>query len=315
VAVTFRPEINQLVLESIPYATFDADVTTYTAPNTYTVTPTGTNPNLYEGCQVYIAFEDGGGVYRQVPAVVTSGSLSTFDVALINPADAALFPVLPFSATVIPQTVEPLVLYMQRSPTDASTISCAQGYVFPRKYGRAVDAEIIGFDAQTYESCGKLLTSPGTLEKWHDSYILLCLAFAAGHTPAVTGDVYYPMPKQNTIVFAKVLRGSCFLRADFDRVFDHHFNGSGQHLGYIRVQILNPNGTPYQTHGHTCSITLKFESRASTVAFGDGHTVVPGEGRMVVAPLARGTVTYPSQDYDFDAGLEPERHHHHRGRY
>jgi hypothetical protein len=189
----------------------------------------------------------------------------------------------------------PLDLYLQRSNTNFERNNgyCSQGYVHTRKHGRTLDPEIMGFDALTYESCDTLLASPGTLEKWQDSYILLCLAFSAGNAPPVTGDVYYPFPKQNTIVFAKVLRGSVFLRADFDRMFDHTFAGTGQHLGYIRVVILNPNGTPYQTHGHSCSITLKFDARVSHVGFGGGHNValgdVPSSGVNMV-PLSRGTM-------------------------
>jgi hypothetical protein len=152
---------------------------------------------------------------------------------------------------------------------------------------------MLGFEALTYESCGNLLVSPGTLEICQDSYILVCLAFAAGGAIPNTGDVYYPFPctENNQLVFAKVLRSS-FLRADFDRLFDHVFAGSGTNLGYIRVQILNPNGTPYQTHGHEVSITLKFDCRQSTVAFGGGHAVILGEeeaGGPYVAPVSRGS--------------------------
>jgi len=293
ISVYFRPEINQLVFESQPYSPFGAILTqNFLVPYEYFLASSPYNANLFVGCEVLLAFTISG-VYYQVKAiVVNTTSQSQFTIILVDPNDASVLPDISAGAdiTVIPETAQPLVLFMQRALTDAATLACTQGYVFPRKHGRTIDPEIIGFDAMTYESCGKLLTSPGTLEKWQDSYILVCLAFAAGGAPPVTGDVYYPMSTNNTIVFAKVLRGSVFLRADFDRMFDHIFAGSGIHLGYVRVRIMNPNGTPYQTHGHSCSITLKFDARSSAVAFGGAHTVVPGNSPVNMMPLARGTL-------------------------
>jgi hypothetical protein len=287
ITVQFRPDSNQLVFEAEPYAPYSATLAYAAGVNLYTLAG-GINANLFLGCEVLLAFTVGG-VYRQISAVVVQvTSLQNVNVALVNPVD--LLPADGETITVIPQTVQPLVLFLQRSNTDAAALACSQGYSFPRLHGRTLDPEIIGFDALTYESCGKILPSPGTLEKWQDSYILVCLAFAAGSSPPVTGDVFYPFATENTIVFAKVLRGSVFLRADFDRMFDHCFAGSGQHLGYIRVKIVNPNGTPYQTHGHTCSITLKFDARSSSVAFGGGHVVVPGDSTVGMVPLSRGTM-------------------------
>lgn len=297
VHVQFRPGCNQLVFEARPYAPFTGTLSVL-GPSLYQIVADGGFvANLVAGAAVLLAYT---GPYRQVKAVVTEAvNGSTSMVALINPDDSVLVGI--GAVTVIPQTVLPLVLYLQRSNGEGSATAVCP---FPRKHGRTIDPEILGFDALTYESCGRQLASPGTLEKWQDSYILLCLAFAAGGTPPVTGDVFYPYAKQNTIVFAKVLRGSIFLRADFDRIFDHVFAGTGQHLGFIRVSIMNPNGTPYQTHGHSCSITLKFDARSSAVAFGGGHVVVPGESAVSMLPLSRGTMIvrgfppeYVSEEY------------------
>ena len=99
-------------------------------------------------------------------------------------------------------------------------------------------------------------------------------------------------------MFAKVARAAgCIYRSDFDKVFDHTFNGAGTTLGYIRVQVLNPNGTPYQTHGHTVSITLKFDTRESGVALGDGTVSIgigdnPGDASHVLGN-GRGMVRPP----------------------
>ena len=285
VTARFRAECNQLVFEAQPYAPFAA--TLAVVDGTYTAASTPTfNANLVAGAAVLIAFDDG--TYHQLRAIVVEGGVAEWVLALVDPTADAPALVGVTNVTLVPQSVLPLVLYLQRSNGEGNA---AAPCPFPRRHGRTIDPEILGFDALTYESCGKLLTSPGSLEKFQDSYILVCLAFAAGGSPPVTGDVFYPYAKQNTIVFAKVLRGSIFLRADFDRMFDHVFAGTGQHLGFIRVSFMNPNGTPYQTHGHSCSITLKFDARSSALAFGGGHVVVPGEGGPVsMVPLSRGTM-------------------------
>ena len=294
----FRAECNQLVFEAQPYPPIAAALTVGGGFLHLAQATPVFNANLVPGAQVLIAFTGGGPTYYQIKAVVVATiSPSAWQLALFNPAEVVLL--VSGAVTLIPQSVLPLVLYLQRSNGEGNA---AAPCPFPRKHGRTIDPEILGFDALTYESCGKLLVSPGTLEKWQDSYILVCLAFAAGGSPPVTGDVFYPYAKQNTIVFAKVLRGSIFLRADFDRMFDHVFAGTGQHLGFIRVSFMNPNGTPYQTHGHSCSITLKFDARSSALAFGGGHVVVPGSGdRVSMVPLSRGTMIV-RDDYGAAAG-------------
>jgi len=292
VNVSFREEMNQLVFESRPYTPFSVFSITLVSGSYTIVAASGYNANMFVGCEVMLWWATSFPAYYQIPAVVTAtnaSDLTTFTIALMNPDDATVISSAA-NVTCVPQTAQPLVLYMQRSPTDQATLACTVGCAFPRRYGRTIDPEILGFNALTYESCGKVLASPGTLEIRQDANILLCLAFSAGGAPPVTGDVYYPLGTQNTIIFAKVLRGSVFLRADFDRCFDHYFAGSGIHLGYIRVKIMNPNGTPYESHGHAISITLKFECRTTAIAFGGGHNVVPGESSVSMVPLARGTM-------------------------
>jgi hypothetical protein len=221
------------------------------------------------------------------------------------------------AAALFPSTAElSLNLYFQRTPVDVAQPSRTGGCCVDAaalgdtlRWVNGVDADTFGAEPRTYTAHDSgTLCLPGTLEVCQDSYILLCLAFAAGGSIPCVGDVYYPfLPGAYNFrtVFAKVLRNS-FLRADFDRVFDHAFPGSGMQLGYIRVLILNPNGTPYQTHGHPVSVTLKFDAWGSELEWGDGHTVVLGgttaeqvaQAGAPIVPFARGTIYDRSDGHD-----------------
>jgi len=271
VTATYRGDTGQLVLQTRPYGQFTADVLIMSG-NVYSATA-AIIPGLEPGAYVVLVLPSGP--YEQVLAVVVDappGSAS-FKLALVDPDQGAAVDASASPLLIVPQDASPLVLYFQKQAAPV------------------VDPETFGFDATTYESCGALLVSPGSLEICQDSYVLVCLAFAAGGAIPSTGDVYYPFlggSIHGGIVFAKVLR-STFLKADFDRVFDHTFSGSGLSLGYIRVQILNPNGTPYQTHGHSLSITLRFDARQSYLTMGGGGHV-SDVSRQEVAPLSRGSV-------------------------
>ena len=130
-------------------------------------------------------------------------------------------------------------------------------------------------------------------------FALLCLAFSAGHVLPCAGAVHYPYIGHQTllgdgspsttqippIVFAKITRASP-LKSDFERTFDYAFPG-GSHLGYVRVKLINPDGTPYHTAGLPTSITLKVEGFTGGVEFetenigmtpgifGGGSTLLP----------------------------------------
>jgi hypothetical protein len=307
IRATYRADTTQLVLQSIPLPCFDAKLSASTVPqpNVFVMTTEDQwRHGLAVGASIVFSFVDSG-TYRQVDALVIEvPTLTTATIALVSSAPAILTQVNSILGSVVsccPAEACAFTLYLQRNNLDASSCTtetsrslatvCAQGYTPLTVHGRTVDPEVFGFDALTYESCWDLLVSPGSLRTCQDSYILVCLAFSAGDSIPSTGEVYYPLhDNSSTVVFAKVLRSN-FLRSDFERVFDYHFNGTGIHLGYIRVRILNPNGTLYQTHGHSISITLRFESYTTTVEFGGGHVVMPNdEGKANLAPLARGTL-------------------------
>jgi hypothetical protein len=308
IRATYRPDTTQLVLQSIPLPCFVAILSPpVLQPNVFIMTTKDEwRHGLAVGASIVFSFVDGGGTYRQVDALVVEvPTLTTATIALVSSDPVLLVQIgiiVGIDISCCPAETCAFTLYLQRNNLDASSCTtetsrslatvCAQGYMPLMVHGRTVDPEVFGFDALTYESCYDLLVSPGSLRTCQDSYILVCLAFSAGDSIPCAGDVYYPSHADgsSTIVFAKVLRSN-FLRSDFERVFDYHFNGTGIHLGYIRVRILNPNGTLYQTHGHSISITLRFESYTTSVEFGGGHVVMPNdEGKANFAPLARGTL-------------------------
>lgn len=165
---------------------------------------------------------------------------------------------------------------------------------FTRTARFAAPPEMLGFPARTLESAsGGPLASPGSVAWCQDAYVILCLGFDGADAEPNTGDVYYPFPQpaiQGPLVFAKVPRVTS-LRVDFDKLFDHSFPGSGYNLGYIRVRVLNPDGTLYATHGHRVSVTLRFECRESYLEWGGGHVAVgPITEQMVPAGNGRGSI-------------------------
>jgi hypothetical protein len=133
-----------------------------------------------------------------------------------------------------------------------------------------------GFRARTYENGRGILHSPGTVSVLQDPFVIICLGFDGTEAEPLTGDLYYP-EQSCPLVFAKVPRTSLF-KSDFFKVYDHTFEGASRTLGFIRVRILNPNGTLYQTHGHTVMITLLFNTRQTMVGFGGGKVAVTYQG-------------------------------------
>ena len=279
-SVLYRIDTQELVLQTVPFPAFPATASSTAVPGTYTITAT-TAQALQIGAAVILAQYDAGThVYIQRHAhVVTVVDVFTYGVVLDDPTGAPAWINVP--VTAVPQDQPPLNLYFQQT------------------LHNVVTSEVLGFQPRTYSACGELV-SPGTVDVRQDPYILLCLGFEGPSATPLTGDVYYPFlsPSNNQLVFAKVARAAgCIYRSDFDKVFDHTFNGAGTTLGYIRVQVLNPNGTPYQTHGHTVSITLKFDTRESGVALGDGTVSIgigdnPGDASHVLGN-GRGMVRPP----------------------
>ena len=200
------------------------------------------------------------------------------------------------SVLLSPQPPDPLVVYMQRGPMLAPMppnsdcgVRC-QSIAPPNNWGNTLDPDTFGFQPWTYISCLGVLVSPGTLEVFQDTHILVVLTMGNGNT----GNLYYPFPTPDVLdsltVFAKVLRAGLFLQSGFERTFDHAFGGTGSSLTSMGVALYNPNGTPYQTHGHTVAITLKCEAKSNAIEWGGAHVVVPGHPSPDVEPFARGSI-------------------------
>lgn len=261
----------RIVFQAVPFAPVPAEVTAAVTPAGFVTTYiVSTAPKLH-GLQVgataavtTTGFDQQRGYVTEVLDGYTFGFVREGETTASFVADTAV--------TLLPQDVPPLNLVFQRAYTDTHT---------PRNDRHcAVDPDMFGFPPIVFTAVREPLISPGTLDIRQDPYVLLCLAFQAGPGAALTGDVFYPFACSSQLVFARVPRASLVYRPDFDRVFDHLFPGSGQHLGYIRVKLLNGCGTPYQTHGHAVSITLKFDVRQSGIAIGGGgHTVVTTTGK------------------------------------
>jgi len=282
VTVDFHPATNQVTLQTRPLPAFVASsvVAAVSMPaNVVLATSTGGYVHgLRAGARVL--FSCSAPAYAQLAAVVLDSDDTQFRAVLLQPADAVTLLAFSSSVTVSPTDAPPLALYMQR----------AEG-----RFPDCLDSAMFGFQPETYqakEPCFVLL-SPGTMEVSQDAFVLVCLGFNPG-ADASTGDMYFPLaglPQgRSTMVFAKVAR-NVFLRSTFDSKFDFYFAGMGTFLGYIRVRILNGNGTPYQTHGHPVAVTLRMDARADGLAQGGGHVVVPGSnGYLHDNPISRGTV-------------------------
>ena len=255
-SVFYRGDTGQLVFESSPFPAFaavvvavDADACTYlldTAPYLHGLQP---------GAAVSVAIA-GPPVAQQATVVTTVPSATSLIVVVSAPGGGPPLFAPTTAVTVIPQDAPALTLFMQtRGRVDA------------------VNADTFGFEPRTYEgSCCAALTSPGCCVVCQDPFINIALAFSGPDAEPLTGDVYYPPSTHASArtIFAKIPRAGS-LRADFDRVYDHTFRGSGTTLGYVRVRLTNPNGTLYQTHGQPASVTLRFDCRESYVGLGGGH--------------------------------------------
>ena len=271
--VSYNEETQHVLLQSVPFSSFTADIRSTAVPNVFRV-DTASTTSFKHGLQVAARLVVVDTLsHTQYPGIVVSVlGLTEFEVlfwwdGLHGFVDGR-------AVTVVPQDRLPLDLYLQPLSTRE----------------KAIAPQMIGFQPLTYEAWADLL-SPGTLDLRQDPYILLCLSFQAEDASAQCGNVYFPFENTSQLIFAKILKSSCLYKADYDRGFFHEFRGAGIHLGYIRVRVLNSDGTLYESHGHPASVCLKFDIKQSVMTLGGPGSVLqmpPPDARPVVA-------TFPSQ--------------------
>lgn len=273
VCVTYREDADQLVFETVPFEPFTAVLTiedscdaTTTRYRVTTAALDNTRHGFRIGAQVIVTSDGTDQRFGYVSDIVSDEEF------IMARSDNNTADVPAGEVTVIPQDKMPLDLYLQRIYAIQDPKKTTPDALSFRLNG--IGAEMLGFQPRTYETCRELV-SPGTIDLNQDPYILICLGFGGTEGIPATGDVYYPFVAKGSsqLVFAKIVRAALF-RADFDKVFDHSFVGAGMPLGYITLRVLNPNGTPYQTHGHPTSIALRFDTRQSYVGLGGGHVSV-----------------------------------------
>jgi hypothetical protein len=267
----YRPETQGCVLRSEPFPPFSATITAVGGQD-QTLTPyidaeAEVLHGLQCGARVMLVTVAGVQVaYGYVVAVPTAFSVQ---IACEGTPGAPLD--VDATIVVVPQDRPPLCVYF--GPPPAPTPGCCgAGPGWAAYAAMTLPPGILGFQARTYEA-GDVLCSPGSVSVLQDPYIVVCLGFDGTVAEPLTGDVFYPLGPP--IVFAKVGRAASLFKADFYKVYDHTFEGSGRTVSFIRVRILNANGTPYQTHGHTVAITLLFNTRQTVVGFGGGYASVP----------------------------------------
>ena len=251
VVVLYNKDTQHISLHSTPFKEFAAAVSQpdLTYCNVFSVDSavlgTGFRHGLGIGARVVIVTPSGD---QYTALVVDVTSLTAFDVLLLTPGLPGMG-LNPLAVTIVPQDRLPINLYLQCS---------REKNVFP---------QMLGFQPLTYEGVCDL-TSPGTLDMRQDPYLLLCLSFQAEDASAQCGHVYYPFESNSQLIFAKIMRSTCTYKADYDRAFFFDFKGAGIHLGYIRVRILNSDGTLYESHGHPSSVCLRFDVKQSGVSLG-----------------------------------------------
>jgi hypothetical protein len=269
----------ELTLTPTPFQPFQVTVVAAAGGALGAWTATRSVPTFMVGLQpgAIVMLAGPGPGFSQTPCVVAGTDVDAGTLAL-QQLDATVVPpgVTTGTCTVVPlgslgslvAPCCPLVLYMQ-------TAGALVNRVAP------VPAVVFGFQPDTYTAgASGVLISPGTIRAKCDPYVLLCLSFHATDISALTGDVYYPLEVPSggsQLVFAQVLRCNADFRTDYDRVFSHAFPGAGIHLGYIRVRLLNADGTPYNTHGHPVTVCLRMD------VVGDGLSI-GGPSHMTLLP-------------------------------
>ena len=328
VTVTYREQCRQVALSSTPFPPLAAEVTVELAcgdpgmDQLRVVTP-GAH-GLQVGAAIVIVDAAGGEQQSAVVIEISDADPTLlFAVRTDHVGDASLTGA---DLTMLHVDKPPLDLYLQRhcgelrassgagntnTNSNSNTATATTTAASTRPNAFSIDATKLGFQPVSYEACTELV-SPGTVMIHQSLSVVLCLGFSGTNCPPVTGNLYYPFEHTHQLVFAKIVRAA-FLRSDFDRLFEHKFLGSGTNLGYIRVRILNPDGTLYQTHGHQVSITLRFLAFESWVALGGGHVTSaatsfpPGETPRGVGSVLRGQQPVP---YQTQLGRAVMRGHH-----
>ena len=264
IKVLYNEDTQHVSLHSVPFTEFAAVMTRSARhSNVFTIdTEEALRHGLQPAARLVIAFS--ASTAQCTAVVVHANSLTSFDVLLLEAGSE--LPDGPLSVTVVPQDRLSINLFLQ-------ALNTREKPVFP---------PMIGFQPLTYEGLFDLL-SPGTLDMRQDPYLLLCLSFQAEDASAQCGNVYYPFENNSQLIFGKILRSTCTYKADYDRAFFYEFKGTGIHLGYIRVRILNSDGTPYESHGHPASVCLRFDVKQSGVALGGPGAVQPPD--IARAPL------------------------------
>lgn len=246
--VIYNNDTQQILLQSVPFKIFKAqffgvDTTDFNLLRISTDNVCRYAHGLQPGARVIIVDSTNR---QHISLVVEVESLTTFTVLMYDRLCSD-----DNCVTVVPQDRMPIDLYFQVTPTREKSLF----------------STLIGFQPITYEAWSEI-TSPGTVDIRQDPYLLLCLSFQAEDSSCQTGNVYYPFETNSQIIFGKILKSACTFRAEYDRWFSHDFKGTGIHLGYIRVRILNSDGTLYESHGHPISVCLKFDVRQSGVGLG-----------------------------------------------
>jgi hypothetical protein len=281
VDVLYRTDSRELVFATAPYPQF-----VFTLSFVISGAPLFTSlyrlgSGFANGLQVgsYFMLVDGSSPPVQQPCVVTvvEDDGVTVLAKRLN-SDTADFATGPY--TCVPFAPPPLVLYLAPGGNAGVT--------------RCIPPSLLGLQARTYEAAtGRVSCPSGAVCLCQDAYVLVCLGFDSNEAEPIVGEMFYPnIPR----VFAKVPRVVPF-RVDFDKLFEACFPGSGRGLSYIRVRILNPDGTLYQAHGQRVSVTLRFDCRETAVELnGPGHVTVPPTDPDY-APVGRAIAAYPTFPY------------------
>ena len=298
VVATFHALDNRIVFTPTPFEPFAARVvavlctSVQPAQPTYRLDCAPYHHGLTVGASVALAATVGPDAIQQLGVVYDIINPTQFYVVRSDGTTSAALSIND-AIRVVPLDAAPTTLYMQIGVVEGVPGAINNGSTSVN----ALPPDVLGLRAETYEVCHSL-TAPGTLDVRQDPFVMVALNFQAVDGQPGTGDVYYPIPGAGgctdcaaegggATVFAKVPRAVCQYRSEFERLFDHVFEGAGIHLNYIRVRILNPNFTPYQAHEHPVSLTLRFETRQSHCSLGEAMDAgSSGAAALAEAPVS-----------------------------
>jgi hypothetical protein len=254
IAVLYNEDTQTLMFQSVPFSPFSGVCARLNA-NVRIVTCEIAH-GLQVGARVILSAVDPPPDIQVCVVVVAVHDVLRFDVMLVDPSDDGALGNEP--VVVVPQDRFPLNLYLQQTRLIRE---------------KAVCPNLIGLQPMSYETPYELVSS-GALDLRADPYLLLCISFQGEDAGLSCGSVYYPLESGGgQIIFGKILKSACAFKSEYDRAFYHDFKGAGIHLGYIRIRILNSDGTAYESHGQPVSVCLKFEARQSSVFTGGPGTL------------------------------------------